>query len=893
MNLLLLNPEGELRQTPPLRRMKPVVIYPAAILLMVSLAIPQGVPFAVLSFLDRCYQAIYSPMNLSIAIPVLVFIFSLQYHHEIATWPQRLSNWLLSSFQSVLHDICWELRLLGAEFEALWVSINGIFDIAPDRILSGATHFVDETWWEINNYMIQPALESVQRRWDLLQQFPVPLAIKQIWWSIRYPSYRVEYLRSVSKEHVITVLVSLPIILSTIYYFIHASIASIQSGTPLITGWDEIKQMSVEFALVSLVSAIFFIYPAVPKAGTFLLSFIAVISTAHFLRKAGILAPSDGNITNEVVALISAPLPLIGFIFGWGALHTRVLGSWSSLQLEERRQLVTSLQMASSVAANTSYKWVHSKLKTGQLYLLENPLEVASQSVTNLPAKVLGLSLCVFNFDILTCTKSAVINISVIAVVSAIGISQIIFLKAASSIHRPYNPLPLLFSFTKWGPTLWAVFFTLGYKALQHFTFQSFMDQARSNYWLLNFVILFIFKFLKIFVHTFSFYFITKPASKPIHPTILPRDVTVIVPTVGELDAEFEECIETILANAPHQVIISTVNLDKLNKANEVCGRINARHNNRKMFAVAITETNKRAQFLKAASYVETEIIAYADDHVFWPPTFLKSSLANFEDPQVGIVGTAKSVRRDRSGGFFLSVLNYFACLYLERHNFECTATYNLDGGVFVISGRTALTRTVIIHDVEFRKGFLSEMWFWGLVGPLKVDDDNFITRWMVAHGWKTVFHNSPDAVVETTLSITGGATKFKGQLIRWVRTTWRSNSTSLFAVNAVWSAHPWTTYSMFISSFLHMPLVFDPLLIYSLYHSGYRHYVCTLLLLIFVSKLIKPLEHLRKEPKDLFLVPLGILFGYFHSAVKIYALFTAGDIAWSGRSGIAATREN
>jgi cellulose synthase/poly-beta-1,6-N-acetylglucosamine synthase-like glycosyltransferase len=880
MNLLLRTPEGELRQNPPLRRMKPVVIYPAAILLMVSLAIPQVIPFAVLSFLDRCFQAMYSPMNLSIAIPVLVFIFSVKYHQEIATWPQRVSNGVVSRFQSILRDIYEELRLLGAELEALWLSINGIFEIAPDRVFSGAIHVVGETWWEMNNYMIQPALESFKHGWDLLQQFPVPLAIKQIWWSIRYPSYRVEYLRSLTKEQVIPALISLPILLSTIYYFIHALIASIKSGTPLITGWDEIKQMSVEFALVSLVSAVFFTYPAVPKAGTFLLSFVAVITAAHFLRKAGILAPPDGNISNEVLALISAPLLLIGFIFGWGALHTHMLGSWSSLQLEERRQLGASLQMASSLAANTSYKWVHSKLKTGQLYLLDNPLEVASQSVTNLPAKVLGLSLCVFNFDILTCTKSAVINISVIAVVSAIGISQIIFLKAASSIHRPYNPLPLLFSFAKWGPTLWAVFFTLGYKAFRHFTFQSFMDQAHSNHWLLTFVILFIVKFLKIFVHTFSFYFLTEPVSKPIHPTILPRDVTVIVPTVGELDAEFEECIETILANAPHQVIISTVNLDKLNKANEVCGRINARHNNRRMFAVAITETNKRAQFLKAASYVETEIIAYADDHVFWPPTFLKSSLANFEDPRVGIVGTAKSVRRDRSGGFSSSLMNYVACLYLERHNFECTATYNLDGGVFVISGRTALTRTAIIHDVEFRKGFLGEMWFWGLVGPLKTDADKFITRWMVAHGWKTVFHNSPDAVVETTLGITGGVTKIKDQLLRWMRTTWRSNSTSLFAENAVWSAHPWTTYSMFISSFLHIPLVFDPLLIYSLYHSGYRHYVCTLLLLILVSKRIKPLEHLRKEPKDLFLVPLGILFGYFHSAVKIYALFTAGDIA-------------
>lgn len=120
--------------------------------------------------------------------------------------------------------------------------------------------------------------------------------------------------------------------------------------------------------------------------------------------------------------------------------------------------------------------------------------------------------------------------------------------------------------------------------------------------------------------------------------------------------------------------------------------------------------------------------------------------------------------------------------LYLERHNFEICATNALDGGVFVLSGRTAAYRTAILKDSGFMRYFLGEYSWFGTIGPMNVDDDNCITRWLVKQGWKIKIQSlkgkkEDEARIETTL---GEWPRFIKQCVRWSRTTWRSNAKSL-----------------------------------------------------------------------------------------------------------------
>ena len=51
----------------------------------------------------------------------------------------------------------------------------------------------------------------------------------------------------------------------------------------------------------------------------------------------------------------------------------------------------------------------------------------------------------------------------------------------------------------------------------------------------------------------------------------------------------------------------------------------------------------------------------------------------------------------------------------------------------------------------------------------------------------------------------------------------------------------------------------------------------------------MKVAPYFAAHPNDLVLLPGYILFGWFHSLIKLYALFTLWDIVWGGRHKLGA----
>ncbi|RAL04375.1 uncharacterized protein BO80DRAFT_234994 [Aspergillus ibericus CBS 121593] len=48
----------------------------------------------------------------------------------------------------------------------------------------------------------------------------------------------------------------------------------------------------------------------------------------------------------------------------------------------------------------------------------------------------------------------------------------------------------------------------------------------------------------------------------------------------------------------------------------------------------------------------------------------------------------------------------------------------------------------------------------------------------------------------------------------------------------------------------------------------------------MFISKFIKLVGHYIRYPVDVILLPVSILFGYFHGAIKIYAVLTLNVVS-------------
>ena len=192
-----------------------------------------------------------------------------------------------------------------------------------------------------------------------------------------------------------------------------------------------------------------------------------------------------------------------------------------------------------------------------------------------------------------------------------------------------------------------------------------------------------------------------------------------------------------------------------------------------------VERASKRRQMIQGLLKVKTALTVFMDDDVLWPRTFLEYLLAAFEDPYVGGAGTCQRLRRAAHP----SCWNILGAFYLERRNFEISATSHIDGGISCLSGRSSAFRTHILQNSVFIAAFANETWF-GTISLSTADDDNFLTRWMVSHSWRIKVQSCKEAELLTTLNDGPG---FLSQCLRWARTNWRSNITSLIVERHIW----------------------------------------------------------------------------------------------------------
>ncbi|KAH7052103.1 nucleotide-diphospho-sugar transferase [Macrophomina phaseolina] len=420
------------------------------------------------------------------------------------------------------------------------------------------------------------------------------------------------------------------------------------------------------------------------------------------------------------------------------------------------------------------------------------------------------------------------------------------------------------------------------------------VSDGLTDSWFRLFIFLFVFRYLRLIVHIVAY---NRFKPKPVldNPKYTANDVTVVIPTVDPRGTAWAECLDRVLANGPAEILVVTVGEDNIREATKYCKTLSLC-----IRVLSVPAPSKREQVKRAVLETKTAITILCDDTVFWPPTFIPHILAPFEDPLVGIVGTCKRVRRVLGTFGMADFWNLCGVFRLERTNFDLASTNAVDGGVSCISGRTCAIRTCILKDEDFLQAYTNEYIFWGRIGPLNAGDDKLVTRMILQRGWKVFHQNCPEVRIETILGVKGGGSRFLGQCLRWARSSARDNPKMIFK-DGLWRQYPWTTYAVLATSIVNYAAVYDPALLFMLCRALRNPAVCKLLgggarlplvLLFFwimASKFVRPASHYWRHPRDLRYAPFIIIFGYYHSWIKLHALFTCWDISWGTRPGIDA----
>jgi len=381
-----------------------------------------------------------------------------------------------------------------------------------------------------------------------------------------------------------------------------------------------------------------------------------------------------------------------------------------------------------------------------------------------------------------------------------------------------------------------------------------------------------LFRYVRLVVNCLS-HWTFRPIPIPENPSYTSDDVTIILPTIATGGAELETTLRTCLKAEPRELLLVTVDAN-VNNLTKVANAVNAK----KIRVLSIREANKRRQMCRAIPEVSTKITIFVDDDVVWPPKVLQWMLAPFENPTMGGVGTSQRLRRSAN----MSIWSFLGAAYLERRNFDCSACLRIDGGLPCLSGRTVAYRSSILQDDAFTHGFTHEEW---RTCQLNADDDNFITRWMYSHNWKIAMQYHKEAEVQTTLE---DSPKYLNQCLRWVRSNWRSNLTSLFVEGHYWYTQPWSTYTVLQTTITAWALPYDVFMFLAWYQasSGWSHdtritLLISLALWTFVfSKTVKLWGHFFRYPADIMFMPVYIGFGYFHGLIKLWGLFTLSEVS-------------
>ncbi len=401
------------------------------------------------------------------------------------------------------------------------------------------------------------------------------------------------------------------------------------------------------------------------------------------------------------------------------------------------------------------------------------------------------------------------------------------------------------------------------FNGLQNYISRNFVPSSLYNYWLIiplgiigtwRWTIWFIKKIVA------TLYYPITPETKK-NPSRATDDLTVsvIIPVYNEDKKIFKRSLESWWKNKPTEIIAI------IDKSDTACiaefKEFQQGKSNLKL--IVTSKPGKRVALADGISESKSQILALTDSDTMWDSNFLENALRPLQvDPKIGGVTPRYHPLERRT------IWQKMTDIFWDMRNYYDMPAQTAGGkALSCLSGKTALYRREIL--LPKMNHFLNEI----ILGRKKESgEDKCFTRLVQQEGWKTYYQSS--AIIYS--SAAPGFYQFIRQRIRWARNSHNSDFQSLWS-GWVWKC-PYLAFSMidrFISVFT---LLLGPIFLSIAIIESQWGLAISIIILWLVGRTIKIIPHLRRNPKDFFILPVYLGVNFLMALTRLYALVTIRD---------------
>lgn len=340
--------------------------------------------------------------------------------------------------------------------------------------------------------------------------------------------------------------------------------------------------------------------------------------------------------------------------------------------------------------------------------------------------------------------------------------------------------------------------------------------------------------------------------------------VSIVTPVYNENPKVFSKALETWVKNKPQEIIAVIDYTDK--KCIKIFRDFKKKFKSGKLIITKVP--GKRPALALGIKKAKGEIVALVDSDTLWEKDVIKNALPPFNDKKMGGVGTYQNVLNPKT-----PAQRIFDIQLDIRYRDEMPFLSAAGDALVCLSGRTAFYRRRVI--LPMLNALVNET-FMGK--PVISGDDKRLTYLVLSHGWKVYFQSNSHVYTPGMADIKS----YLQQRIRWSRNALRAD---LKAIKEGWVfRHPALVFFQIDKIFQSIAVMLSPIFFIVSLLMGIYSIALIILIWWFISRTIKMFPHLRRKPRDIFMLPTFILYTFTTGFLKLYALFTINTQGWITR---------